>query len=315
MRGQRMNTARAAGDTPDADNLRTLNIVGCGRAGRTLGRLWAERSVFRIGDVLNRSGASADDAVTFMGAGRRIEETAQMRPADLYMIGTPDDQLVNAGRALATTGLLASGTIVFHLSGATRTEVLAPVRVAGALAASVHPVKSFADPAVSVHSFDGTFCGVEGDPEAVEVLSRGFESIGGRMFAIDPEHKEIYHAASVFSCNYVTALLEVGIQAYVKAGIPRATAFEIVAPILRETVDNVVSMDTVDALTGPIARGDHGTVARQLDALASWNREYCDLYRRLGSVALRLSGLQGTASRESIGVLSDLLAADDADRS
>lgn len=295
--------------------MKTLNIIGCGRAGRTLGRLWQEQSVFRISDVLNRSIQSAEDAVTFMGAGRAILRTGQMARADVYLIGTPDDRLGTACGDLVDSGLLSAGSTVFHLSGATRSAVLRRVRERGALAASVHPVKSFADPEVSCRTFEGTHCGAEGDPDAVEALSSAFEAIGARIFRIDQEHKEIYHAASVFSCNYLTALLEVGIQAYMKAGIPRDTAFEIVEPIVRETIDNLMELDTAKALTGPIARGDHGTVSRQIAALDAWDPEICALYRRLGAVALSLSRMQGAASSESIDVLSTLLEKSDGPRS
>ena len=78
-------------------------------------------------------------------------------------------------------------------------------------------------------------------------------------------------------------------------------------PIVRGTVDNIFKLDTVRALTGPIARGDYKVVEKQLVALKSWNKEYGELYRLLGSVALNLSRDQGTASRESIAVLSQLL--------
>ena len=139
--------------------MKTLNIIGCGRVGRTLGRLWQEHSVFRISDVLNRSLQSAEDAVTFMGAGRAVPSIGQMTRADVYLIGTPDDRLGTACGDLVDTGPLSKGSIVFHLSGATRSAVLHRVRECGALAASVHPVKSFADPEVSCRTFEGTHCG------------------------------------------------------------------------------------------------------------------------------------------------------------
>lgn len=307
-----MNVPGATTGNSAPGSLGALNIIGCGKAGRTLARLWAGQAVLTIGGVLNRSMDSAGKAVEFIGAGLAVNSIEQMEPADLYLVGTPDDQLAAACGLLASSGLLSSGGIVFHLSGATRSSVLDAARGAGARAASIHPVKSFADPAVSVRSFTGTYCGAEGDPDAVAALARCFEAIGGRMFAIDPEHKEIYHAASVFSCNYVTALLEVGVQSYMKAGIPRDTAFEIVAPILRETIDHLLAMGTVNALTGPIARGDHGTVSRQVEALAAWDPEFCELYRRLGAVALDLSKRQGTAPQGSLAALAGMLGNDDA---
>jgi predicted short-subunit dehydrogenase-like oxidoreductase (DUF2520 family) len=286
---------------------KTLNIVGCGKAARTLGRLWAERSVFQLAGVLNRSSESAVAAVAFMGAGRALSGIEDMERADVYLIGTPDDRLAEASRILADAGLVVPGSIVFHLSGATRADALGYAGSFGALLASVHPVKSFADPALSVETFDGTYCGAEGDGPAVAMLCEAFEAIGGRMFAIDPSHKAVYHAASVFSCNYLTALIEAGLRAYARAGIPRDTAIRIAEPILRETLDNIIERGTTDALTGPIARGDHGTVARQIAALREWDPGMCALYKRLGSVALELSRARGTASDESVAALDALL--------
>jgi predicted short-subunit dehydrogenase-like oxidoreductase (DUF2520 family) len=284
--------------------MKSLNIIGCGSVGRTMGRLWAEHSVFSIGDVLNRSQQSAKSAVSFMGAGRPKASLGQMKRADVFLIGAPDDRLADCCRGLADSGLLDPDNIVFHCSGAIRSAELGLAKERGASIASVHPVKSFADPALCVETFAGTYCGIEGDPDAAAVLSRSFEAVGGRMFSIDPEHKEIYHAASVFSCNYLTALLEIGLQAYARAGIARETAFAIVEPIVRETIDNVLKLDTTDALTGPIARGDYETVAKQIAALNAWEPDYCELYKRLGGVALILSRSQGAASEASLAALS-----------
>lgn len=272
-----------------------------------MGRLWGDNAVFSIGDVLNRSRQSAKNAVSFMGAGRPIASLGQMKRADVFLIGTPDDRLADCCRDLADSGLLEADNIVFHCSGAIRSAELGSAKERGASIASVHPVKSFADPALCIETFAGTYCGIEGDPDAVPLLSHGFEAVGGRMFSIDPEYKEIYHAASVFSCNYLVAVLEIGLKAYARAGIPRETAFAIGEPIVRETIDNVLKLDTTDALTGPIARGDHRTVVKQIAALNAWEREYCELYKRLGNVALALSRSQGTASEESLDALSRLL--------
>ena len=289
------------------NRMKTLNIIGCGNVGRTLGRLWAQKSVFRILDVLNQSEHSARSAVAFIGSGQPVADIGQMRHADIYLIGTADDRLLDCCLSVLSAGLVVPGNIVFHCSGATRSDELGSLKDSGATIASVHPVKSFADPRKSVQTFAGTFCGTEGDIAAVEVLSRAFEAIGARMFSIDPEHKEIYHAASVFSCNYLTALLEIGLQAYAKAGISRNTALSVMAPIVRETVENVLELDTAQALTGPIARGDYGTVSKQIEALNAWQPDYRDLYQRLGNIALELARTQGNASAESLAALSNLL--------
>ena len=287
--------------------MKRLSIIGCGGVGRTLGRLWAQEKVFSIGDILNHTNESTTSAVRFIGAGQGVDKIASMSPAEAFLICTPDDHIAESCNALAASGLLRTGDIVFHCSGALPSADLVSAKEAGALVGSVHPVKSFADPDVSIETFNGTFCGVEGDARSLEVLCPAFEAIGGKTFAVDPQFKTIYHAASVIVCNYLTSLLEIGVQTYVKAGLDRETSMHVMEPIVRGTIENIFSSGTVRALSGPIARGDLSIVSKQLAALSDWNPLFGNLYRDLGEVALGLSRLQCTASPDSLAALAELL--------
>ncbi len=287
--------------------MKTLSIIGAGRVGQTLGRLWARNGAFEIHEVVNRSLESGSAAVAFIGAGRALPTLAEMGPADVFMISSSDKHIVECGHALARSGLLRPRNIVFHCSGALPSSDLAPARAKGAFVGSVHPVKSFANPEASVSTFANTFCGIEGDDEALPALQNAFEAIGGRPFEIDPEFKTIYHAGAVIVCNYLIALLEWGIQAYMKAGLDRAAARQVIEPMVRDTVENIFQSDTVAALTGPIARGDHEIVAQQLETMSQWNTRFGRLYRDLGAMALELARAQGMASPESLAALEKLL--------
>src|SRR4051794_6847976 len=75
---------------------KTLNIIGCGKVGKTLGRLWTEHGGFRVQDVLNRSLESGTEAISFVGAGRAVENYAGLRAADVYMIATADDRIADS---------------------------------------------------------------------------------------------------------------------------------------------------------------------------------------------------------------------------
>src|SRR5687767_1099611 len=126
--------------------MKTLTIIGAGNLGKTLGRLWHQHGTFRIQDVCCRSLAHADAATAFIGSGRAVEGLQVLRAADVYLISTPDDQVVACSDLLAGTGLLHGDSIVFHCSGALAASVLAEVRRSGAAVASIHPVRSFASP-------------------------------------------------------------------------------------------------------------------------------------------------------------------------
>jgi predicted short-subunit dehydrogenase-like oxidoreductase (DUF2520 family) len=258
----------------------TLNIVGAGHVGRALGRVFARSGAFRVQDVLTRSLPSAREAVAFIGAGRALEEAGQLRRAAVWMLAVGDDQIGPVCAQLAARGVLG-GALVFHCSGALSSSELEPAARAGAYTASVHPVRSFADPAAVAAQFDGTFCGVEGDPLALDVLNPALLAAGARPIAIDAAAKTVYHAAAVFACNYLTTLLDTALRAYQAAGIPEAVARELAQPLVTETVANVFKLGPAQALSGPIARGDFATVDKQQRALARWEPASAALYRAL----------------------------------
>lgn len=288
--------------------VRTLNIIGCGRVGRALARLWADDGAFQVQDVFDRQREQNQAAVAFIGSGCAVDAVGQMRGAGAWMLTPPDDQIVACCTELAASGRLAAGNIVFHCSGALPSRDLAPAAACGAVVASVHPLKSFADPAIAVRTFGGTHCAAEGDAAALTVLRPAFERIGGIVSEIDPGFKTVYHAASVIVCNYLTALLETGLRCYEKSGFERETALRMMEPLVRETLDNVFKLGTVQALTGPIARGDHAVVAHQVAALAAWDKRTAAIYQQLGAVALELARAQGKADGNALAAIERLLA-------
>ena len=129
------------------------------------------------------------------------------------------------------------------------------------------------------------------------------------MSEIDPAFKTIYHAASVIVCNYLVALMETGIRSYQKSGFQRDEALHVMEPLVRETVDNVFRLGTAAALTGPIARGDHAVVERQVAALASWDSRVAAIYKELGAVAVELARIQGKADTSALAAIERLLSA------
>ncbi|MGV3628368.1 MAG: Rossmann-like and DUF2520 domain-containing protein [Betaproteobacteria bacterium] len=287
-----------------------LNIIGPGRAGRTLGALLQRAGLCAVQDVLSAEIATAESAVAFIGAGRAVRVLRDMRPAHLWLLTPPDAAIASVATALAAAGHVRQGDVVFHCSGSQSSDILAPLRAAGALVASVHPLKSFADPATAVQTFKGTYCAVEGDAEALKRLTPLFEQLGGRIAAIDPAGKTLYHAASVLVCNDLTALMEAGLRAYERAGIERNTAQKMMEPLVRETLDNVFALGTVRALTGPVARGDAAVLARQLAALNALDPRIAEAYRALNRIALDLARAQGGASAAALDAVAQALTRD-----
>jgi predicted short-subunit dehydrogenase-like oxidoreductase (DUF2520 family) len=271
-----------------------LNIIGAGQVGRVLGRLLHARAGWQIGQVLNRSLASAEQAVEFIGAGQPIADWQALQAADVTLLAVGDDQIEAACLQLAALAQPVAG-VVFHCSGALCSTVLNALRARGAHIASVHPIRSFADAARVANQFDGTFCSMEGDAAALAVLEPALQAIGARLIAMDPDHKTLYHAAAVLSCNYLNTLLDAALRTWQAAGIAPDTARAIMAPLVQETLDNIVRLGPMAALTGPVARGDLATVARHQAALDEWDQPTGQLYRLLAEQTAVLAARKNQA--------------------
>jgi predicted short-subunit dehydrogenase-like oxidoreductase (DUF2520 family) len=243
----------------------------------------------QIQHIVNRSAASSAAAIAFIGAGQAVSSIDALASADITLISTPDDQIAACAHRLALSSRFKAHSMVFHCSGAHTAEQLDAVRQHGAAVASVHPIRSFAQAAVVADNFSATWCGVEGDAIALAILEPLFKTIGAQFVVLKSEHKTLYHAAAVFACNYLVTLQDVALAAYAQAGIAPEIGLQLLAPLVRETVDNVMRMGPAAALTGPIARGDVDTVARQQQAVMEWRADYGRLYEQLAEVTTALA--------------------------
>jgi predicted short-subunit dehydrogenase-like oxidoreductase (DUF2520 family) len=267
----------------------TLNLVGCGRVGKTLAHLWRAHRVLQIQDVLTTSQASAAQAVAFIGAGHAVQTLAQMRPADLWMVAVPDRQIATSAREMAQALAGRAPATAFHCSGALGSSELAPLREHGWQLASAHCILSFASPAAAIQQFAGTPCGIEGETEATGRLQPIYAAIGAQCFALEADKKLLYHAAAVFATNFLPVLQAVAEDLWQASGVPRELLPQLRASLLRNAVDNVLTLGPARALTGPAARGDTGLVNRQAQAVADWDATSGNAYRALSELAMRLA--------------------------
>lgn len=265
----------------------TLNLVGAGRVGKTLGRLWQEAGVLQIQDVLTTSATSAQAAVDFIGAGRAVPTPAQLRPADLWLLAVPDRQIAASAQQLAACKLPPA--LAFHASGALAAAELAPLEAAGWRCASAHCILSFADPARVLPQFLGTVCALEGDAEATAQLQPLFTAIGAHCFALASEHKLIYHAAAVWATNFLPVLQAQAEALWRHSGLPPELLPGLRERLLRNAVDNLLALGPAGALTGPAARGDSALVHRQGLAVAAQDAQAGAAYAALSALAHRLA--------------------------
>jgi len=262
-----------------------LSIVGAGRCGRTLGLL-ARRAGWRIGAVTCRTARHAREAAAFIGAGR---PSTTPEGSGLTLIAVPDGEIEGVARALR----MPRGGVAVHTCASLGAEALRPLRPAG----SLHALRSFADPAGAAASFEGTACAVDGDAAAMRLLGRFVRAIGGTPLRVKAGRKALYHAGAVFASNYVVAAMEAALRLFEEAGVRRSEALDALASLAEGTLANVRAVGIPAALTGPIERGDVGTVRRQVRAIVERLPRLHGPYAALGGLAIEVAAAKGTLGR------------------
>lgn len=266
----------------------TFNIIGCGRLGKTLAALFIGTDLVSIQDIVNLSWESSAEAVAFLGQGRACSALEQLKPADIYLIATPDDNIEFIAQQIAGQKVLKPGDVVFHCSGLLSSESLSSLSDLGCYVASLHPVFSFSEPIMDINKFSGTYCAFEGNKEALERLLPLFNAIKAQIFTIEKKYKPLYHAASVIAANYVITLSAMAKDCYSKAGLNDRLSKNLSLGLMSQALNKAQRLKPEEALTGPLQRADIDTLKKHLSALESFPElEY--LYKSLGKATLALT--------------------------
>ncbi|MGQ0711856.1 MAG: Rossmann-like and DUF2520 domain-containing protein [Rhodoferax sp.] len=270
----------------------TLQLIGAGRVGKTLARLWHTQGCFRIGAIATRSLDSARAAQTWLGAGQAAPALTALGAADVWMLAVPDAAIAATAQALAAHAQQSAlpPATVFHCAGASGSELLAPLAALGWACASAHCILSFADVDSALQQFADTACALEGDAQACAMLESAFTAIGARCFALRAEDKLLYHAAAVFATNFIPVLQHLAESAWRDSGVPAELLPALRERLLTNAVGNVLRLGPQQALTGPAARGDHAHLARQSACLQQWNPDAARAYDALNALALQMAG-------------------------
>lgn len=283
----------------------TINFIGAGHLGKTIGKLFVQHKIGKILGIFNSSYDSAKEAVLFMGQGTAFSSLEELPAADITFITTPDDLIESLCSKLVSVGHLKEKSIVLHCSGALSSTVLNTAKSKHCFVASVHPVRSFADPISSVKHYRGTFCSLEGDLEATEKLKNMFEEIGSITYFINGQKKSIYHAAGAFASNYIATLSKMALDCLKEAGIPDDVAFELTMNLMSDTLNNLKETQSSEkALTGPLKRGDLKTIEKHIAVLEDTNKMMSHLYKTLALATLELTALPKEKREELKSLLS-----------
>lgn len=265
-----------------------IGFVGAGRAGCSLGKYFTTKAAQADVTVTGYNSIVEEEArwaARFTGSSvfERIEDV--IAASDAIILSTPDGAIKKVWNTIDKKNL--TGKMICHLSGSLSSDVFSGIDTYGGYAISIHPMFAFSNKDSVYQQLDSVSFTLEGHPYAVNIWQQLLDALGNRSVVIDQAKKPKYHAAASILSNQVIAVLATGYELLEECGFSEQEARNFSAALVRDNVEHVIADGCVSALTGPIERGDVGTVKKHLQELNDTQKE---MYRVCGSKLLELAG-------------------------
>jgi len=274
--------------------LPAIGIVGAGPVGTTLGIAF-NRAGWSVPAVASRDAGRRERFRSLVpGARAFVEPAAVLDEAELIFLCVPDDAIASLAGSLR----LYSGQALVHTSGALGPEVLEAAMAAGTQAGTFHPLVAFADVDRSLAALRGATIAIDADPQLATLLGDLAEAVGAVPVRLAPGTQAAYHAAAVLAAGGFVALLDAIVRLGGVAGLDERTAIVLYGRLSEQTLATARDLGVRAALTGPIARGDAGTLRLHLRALAALAPDVVPLYRAAAERELAMAEADGRLTRE-----------------
>jgi predicted short-subunit dehydrogenase-like oxidoreductase (DUF2520 family) len=262
-------------------------IIGAGKVGNAFATN-LHKGGYKLVGVASRSATSAAALAQRFAVPWSVNPAEIVEQAEIVFITTPDRYIQNVVGKIAQSGGWCKGQYVYHASGVLAGDALAVAKEQGAFIGALHPLQSFAAVKDEKNCLAGIYFAVDGDAQAVDLAKILVRDMGGHSFFVPPDKRALYHAAACIASNYLVVLVHNAVSLFQQLGLSAEEATRALLPLLQGTLDNLVSMGTEKALTGPIVRGDVSTAVAHLQALSLANKDSERLYRQMGLHTLQL---------------------------
>ncbi len=290
------------------DGKKGFCIIGPGRLGTALAIL-LKKAGWRFVGAIGRNAAGASRVCEAIGGGHATTEPKYVtKKSDLVLITTPDDAIAGVCENVARRKAFSAGSVVAHCSGMLTSSVLAPARTCGAYTGSIHPLQSFADTRQATKILPGSCCCIEGQEPARKILYKVAEDLGMHAMNVATDKKPLYHAGAVMASNFLVALQDIALELERAAGLKEEEARPAMFRLFQGTAENIRNLGTVEALTGPFARGDCETVKMHLEHIRKHCPAAMPAYKALALRALELGVKQGDMAENSAKTIRRLLS-------
>jgi len=252
-------------------------FIGAGTTGTALAVRLSQKK-WPVVAVSSRTPASAQ-RLAAMVPGCSACHTSQevVDAAELVFITTPDDAIAR----VCSEVQWHAGQSVVHCSGAHSVDILESAEQYGAGVGSFHPLQTFAHVDQAMENLPGSTFALEAQQPLLATLEQLAVLLNGSWVELKPGDKVLYHTAAVFACNYLVTLVKLALDLWQDFGVSSKEATRALLPLIRGTINNISTVGLPNCLTGPVARGDLGTIERHLSALEASNPSLLAVYKEL----------------------------------
>jgi len=281
-------------------------VVGAGRVGAVLGSALRAAGHAVVG-VSAVSAASRDRADALLPGVPVLEVPDVVERAELVLLTVPDDALTDLVAGLATTGGWQPGQLVVHTSGRFGWRVLGPAVASGAIPLALHPAMTFTGTSLDLVRLTDCCFGVTAPGPVLPIAQALVVEMGAEPVVVDEDLRPLYHAALAHGANHLVTLVSQSLELLRLAGVDEPG--RLLGPLLSASLDNALRRGD-DALTGPVARGDAGTVAVHVEALTAAGAAdvlatYRSLARTTADRALASGRLRAAAAEALLSALAE----------
>ncbi|MDT0327183.1 Rossmann-like and DUF2520 domain-containing protein [Nocardiopsis lambiniae] len=280
-----------------------VGVIGPGRVGSVLGGALG-RAGHKVVAASAVSDASKERVADRLPTARLLEPARVVEAADLVLLTVPDDALAELAEGLAGTGVDLRGKLLAHASGAHGYGVLAPATAAGALPLALHPAMTFTGRDEDIDRLANCAFGVTA-PDALRPIAEALVvEMGAEPVWIAEDKRTLYHVALAGGANHLVTLVADSAALLSAAGVPEPG--RMLAPLLSASLDNALRLG-IHGLSGPVLRGDAGTVSGHIEQLRAHAPESVTAYVELARLTADLALNAGMLKPEDAERLLDVL--------
>ena len=280
-----------------------IGFIGAGTVGTALSVLLSGKG-YPVVAVSSRSSTSARKLAETVSGCRLEDNQGVADTAEFIFITTPDDVIASVASQIQWY----SGQSVVHCSGADSTDILEPAKKLGAKIGAFHPLQTLASTKQAIENIPGSTFAIEAEEPLLSTLKDMATALDGHWIELKASDKVVYHAAAVFACNYLVTLVKLATDLWQTFSVPPDQATQALLPLIRGTLHNIDTIGIPQCLTGPIARGDTGTIKKHLDALQKVAPTLLSTYKELGRQTIPIALAKGRINEHQARELQAILA-------